>query len=72
MGDIKCVPLRREMCFILCMFCIRSLYNSLSDSSLFRCGRTVVTCDFHSVSSSVSWRWKFASMLLGGLPLLSS
>ena len=24
------------MCFILCMFCVRSLYNSLRDSSLLR------------------------------------
>ena len=56
------------MCFILCMFCVRSLYSSLRDSSLFSCGRTVVAWDFHSVSSSVACSWKFASMLLRWAP----
>ncbi len=56
------------MCLILCMFCVRSLCSSLRDSSLFSCGSTVVAWDFHSVSSSVAWSWKFASMLLRWAP----
>ena len=55
MGDIKCVPLGRELCFILFIFCARSLYRSLRDNSLFSCGSVVVAWDFHSLSSSVAW-----------------
>ena len=50
--------------FYLCMFCVRSLYSSFKDSSLFNCGSTAVAWDFHYVSSSVAWSWKFASLLL--------
>ena len=56
------------MCFILCMFCVRSLYRSFRDSSLFSCGNIVVVWDFHSNSSSVACSWKFASMLLRWAP----
>ena len=52
------------MCFILCMFWVRSLYSNLSDSSLFSCGSMAMAWDFHFVSSSVAWSWKFASVLL--------
>ncbi len=54
MDDIKCVPLGRVMCFILFIFCVKSLYRCLRDSSLLSCGNMVVAWDFHSVSSSVS------------------
>ena len=31
---------------------------------MFSCGSAVVACILYSCSSSVTWSWKFASMLL--------
>ena len=56
------------MCFIFCMLWIRSLCNSLIDSSVFRCGSTDAACVLHSCSSSVVLNWKFVSMLLRWAP----
>ena len=57
-GDIRFVPLGREICLIECMFCD----ISLSDSVGFKCGSSVVV--LHSSSNSVLLRWKSVSMFL--------
>ena len=56
------------MCFILCMVCVRSLYNSLRNSSLFSCGMMVVAWNFNFVSSSVSCSWKSVSIFFRWVP----
>ena len=67
-NDIRVVPLGREMCFILCMLCINSLCNSLSESSGLSCGISIVTWACHSLSSSVICSWKFSLVLLRWMP----
>ena len=65
-GDIKFVPLGRDICFIVCMLSVRSLCSNLSDSMGFKWGSSVVV--LHSFSSSVLLRWKSFSILLRWTP----
>ena len=61
-GDIKFVPLGREICFIVCMLSVMGLCSSLRDSLGLKWGNSAAV--FHSFSNSVWCRWKFVSMLL--------
>ena len=68
MGDIRFVPFRRVMCFILCMLIISNLCSSLRDSLGFRCGSSIMALFVHSRSNSVMCNWKFSSMFLRWVP----
>ena len=61
-GDIRFVPLGREICFIESIFSNINLWSSLSDSVGFKCGSSVVV--LHSSSNFVLVRWKSVSMFL--------
>ncbi len=65
-GDIKCVPLGRDICFIVYMLSVSSLCNNLSDSMGFMWSSSVEV--LHSRSNSVWLRWKLVSILLRWAP----
>ncbi len=65
-GNIKFVPLGRDIFFIVCMLSFSSLCSILSDSMGFMWGSSVVV--LHSISNSVWLRWKLVSILLRWAP----
>ena len=67
---MRLVPLGRVMCLIVNMLCNNNMCNSLSGSSEFRCGISVMACARHSLSNFVICIWKFLLVLLS-LVLLS-